>query len=574
MRAPHGPAIQEIIADALSQGQISPLDVDAAEVHGEGRPLADVIDIATALFALRAQNSDQDPTELPITSVKSAVGHAKECTASQALIKVCMAGQIGAAAPNVHLRCINPYLDARGLEDLAIINSEAIGSVGMRASYISVTAHGFGGSNSHALVWNTVEGHGKVIDKPPLKREAFVYWPGGGGELEDEATDCQGYHIVGSWTRWEDPEPMEPESNGVFGYTVVLGENSFERFHICLDGDPQRVLHPGQPGGTKSSPVFGPDEAQVADMKSWMIDGRRQPSLASAATAALQDKEGSDVPDTIMTTDTAAPGEAFRVRLHITGRWRVVTWEKLGPIDPDDAPVRTDGIYYVTGDFNGWTFDQMTSSLSEFGVHTAEVLLDQSGSSFQIVRDKSPDQVIYPAKMLADADARIMGPDSESDGRSWWLQGQVGDNIRIDFSRMPEAGEDVKKLSWRRLSSEEVTPTQLLVRGDARLFLVGSSEGWEGLREMRWDGSCYTLRLLLGPSGRESFQILVGGSWDRKIYPSLDNATPEDPHDVLGPDNRGSPRCWEIHGEEGEAFKVKLFTRDTGPGMLTWESVR
>nr|AQS99240.1 type I polyketide synthase [Gambierdiscus excentricus] len=338
VRAPHGPAIQEIIGNALEEARISALDVDVAEVHGEGRLMSDVVDIGTALFALRASPDGagmQQMPELVIGSVKSNVGHAKENAAAFALIRAIMASQLSAATPNCHLRTVNPNLDTRGLEELALVNSEMLLASGS-ASFTNVTAHGFGGSNSNAIVWNTTELHGKVVkNPPPLDRQFFVFWPGGGGELEDEATDCQAYHILGSWSNWEEAEPMEPEGEGIFGYTVALGENGFEEFQILLDGDDQRVLHPGQPFGLKNSNVYGPNESWESEANTWAIDGRKQLSLhapADVVTALMAEGAVWDnVPAGALvdTTDTAQPGEAFRVRLKIAGKWRVVTWDKI-----------------------------------------------------------------------------------------------------------------------------------------------------------------------------------------------------------------------------------------------------
>lgn len=588
IRAPHGPALQEIMCSALDEAQVSPLDVDNVEVHGEGRLLPDVIDVSTALFALRQdQGRDlQQMPELAIGSVKSGYGHAKEAAGAVALIKALYNSQLGVAAPNVHLRIMNPHIDNRGLEDLAIINSEPLANVGAGCSFTAVISHGHGGSNSQALVWNTTSGFQKVErSETPLQREV-VFWPGGGGELEDEATDCQAYHIVGSWTKWEDPEEMEPEGEGTFGFTITLGENNFEQFQILLDGDSQRVLHPGQTWGPKSSLVYGPSDAPAAGASAWAIDGRRQ--LASGgrgggAPALMGEEasiEGAASGSLVDTTDTAEPGEAFRVRLRIAGKWRVVTWEKIGPINPDLAPERSDGGYYITGDFNGWTFDRMAPSYSDFGLHTADVRLFEAVGNFQIVRDCSWDQVFHPPFDQAYSPEKVVGPSSGGDGKTWCFNGNVGDVFRVQFLRTREEGRDVKKLSWQLASSESVTTRELIARGQGRLFLLGSWDDWETPKAMTWDGSAYACRVRIGQGRSESFQITVGGSGAKKVYPDRNHAGPYTSHTLVGPSETDSSLCWTIgyhsadRAEPGSAFNVRLLMRDGKFAEVKWERLR
>ena len=65
---------------------------------------------------------------------------------------------------------------------------------------------------------------------------------------------------------------MEDEGDGVYGYTVTLGDNCWELFQIWLDGDETQVLHPGQPKAPKGAAVEGPDA--VGGASHWLIDGR------------------------------------------------------------------------------------------------------------------------------------------------------------------------------------------------------------------------------------------------------------------------------------------------------------
>jgi len=588
IRAPYGPAIQEIMCNALEEAMISALDVDSVEIHGEGRLMPDVIDVGTALLALRQNHGDdlQQMPELAMGSVKTNCGHAKETAGVFSLIKALMNSQFGMTTPNCHLRAMNPNIDAKGLEELALINGEPLGHVGMGCSFTCVVAHGYGGSNSEALVWNTTSGFQREDRRyVPLEREV-VFWPGGGGELEDEATDCQAYHIVGSWTKWEDPEEMEPEGEGVFGFTVTLGENNFEHFQILLDGDSQRVLHPGQPWGLKNGTVYGPVDTVAAGASAWVIDGRTQVALGApekSVQAILDEDMSREEPvDGVLvaTTDTAEPGEAFRVRLKIAGKWRVVTWDKIGSIDPDLSPERSDGSYYITGDFNRWTFDKMAPSYSEYGLHTADVRLFEAGGQFQIVRDGCWDQVFHPPVAEAATADRVIGPDDGGEGKHWSFDGKPGDVFRVQFLRERENRKEVKRLSWQLVQSENVTSREILARGHGRLFLIGSWDGWGSPRPMTWDGSAYACRVRIGAAGQESFQVMLGGSRQRRFHPSRNHAGPFEAHTLEGPTELNVTLSWTIgqhsadYAEPGSAYNVRLLLERGEPARVTWEKLR
>merc|ERR1712176_400795 len=210
----------------------------------------------------------------------------------------------------------------------------------------------------------------------------------------------------------------------------------------------------------------------------------------------------------------------------------------------------------------------MMIDISENGLYTHEVLMYKSGGEFQIVRNKDFAQCFYPltprAELLQDTEAQVLGPDDESDGRSWFLNCKVGDVVKISFQRTQASGSDLKKISGVFLGHEQATTTQLALQGSARYFLIGTWDQWEGAHEMTWEGGGdYEYTVTLGAAGYESFQILLGGDWHCKLYPSKPDANPFLTHRILGPDPTGGTN-WTIganrknDGGEGATYRVRL----------------
>merc|ERR1719247_3468166 len=123
----------------------------------------------------------------------------------------------------------------------------------MRTSFAGVNAHGFTGTNTHVLVRSDVDVEKNAPPKVYANRNLFAFWPGGGGQIDYTAEPVKCYTILGSWSCWQDLEPMRNEGNGVHSFSLTLGENRFEQFQILLDGDRYRTLHPGQPSAPMGS---------------------------------------------------------------------------------------------------------------------------------------------------------------------------------------------------------------------------------------------------------------------------------------------------------------------------------
>merc|ERR1719419_1672269 len=92
---------------------------------------------------------------------------------------------------------------------------------------------------------------------------------------------------------------------------------------------------------------------------------------------------------------------------------------------------------------------------------------------------------------------------------------------------------------------------------------------------LAWDDvlCCYAQVVVLGSNGEESFQILAGGDWGRRVHPDRRDACPHEEYVLCGPDDCGHDLNWTIgkhaldRGEEGACYHVRLFINQAGGVM-------
>jgi len=298
--------------------------------------------------------------------------------------------------------------------------------------------------------------------------------------------------------------------------------------------------------------------------------------------------------------DTGLPGDQYRVELHIAGRWRAVTWTKLQPAadaedaaesleDAEEAPQEVaavscadTGCYYVVASWNMWSFQQQLERDEDSpGTSFLEVKLLWDGGEFQVVRDGDWCQALHPLLPGSTDGSSITGPDDYIHGLNWALNGKAGDVFRIEFQRSFEDGEDVKELRWHLLRHEDLTLEEISESRHQHYYLVGSMDmGREQKIKMEWDqdNECYLAQFEIGPAGEEIFNILWYGDWSWRVYPNRPDAFPseDDPHVVLGPNDRGQYNFWKISeasGDEdaaGENYEVRMFMSGKRPSKVEW----
>eukprot|EP00931_Biecheleriopsis_adriatica_P073763 TRINITY_DN47990_c0_g1_i1.p1 TRINITY_DN47990_c0_g1~~TRINITY_DN47990_c0_g1_i1.p1 ORF type:complete len:1197 (+),score=220.30 TRINITY_DN47990_c0_g1_i1:254-3592(+) len=539
LTAPHGPSEQELIAQTLKTAGLEPMNIDAVECDGQGAFLSDAVEVDSLLRMLRGEEIEKP---LSLGALKSRLGFQTECSGIASLQKVLLSGVWGVMAPNNHLTQLNPHLD---FDSKANFLTDCL-DYELQSSYVGVSAKGFGGTNVHAICYTSLDQSRAQQKMPEPKRNYFNFWPGGGGELEEDQHPLRGYFIAGTWSRWKS-EKMQNEGEDSYGFTITLGENRWEEFHIMLDGDDQRILHPDRPHAPKGSPVEGPD-AQAGGRR-WRLEGRGKwmdvptdateevdlgkPEITSKAVLALSQglsKEADGAQELrkmeLGTSDVGMPGDKYRVHLKIAGKYRTVLWEKLLDDDFHSEHTLPEGEYSIIGSWNRWIPEAMSR---HDGSWHLEVQLPTAGAEFQVLRNEDWSQMICPKARMADASENGAGPDHCSlfRGGSWYLDGKPGDVFQIKFQREQsrlETGEieDVKRISWDKI--RESPDQSLALRSAPELAVIGSWDGFARIVQMSLESSTpqntvYSFYVQLGPQGVEGFQLVQDFDWSRIVHP-------------------------------------------------------
>ncbi|CAE8649498.1 unnamed protein product, partial [Polarella glacialis] len=595
LASPHGPAEQEAIAEAIRNASISPADVDAVECHGAGGFLADAIEVGSMARAHRSEEQRDPP--LLLSAVKSSMGNQIETSGLAGFLKTIYSSQYGVMTPNLHLRQANPHTD---LSDQPVSILSECTEYKMPSSFVGVMSRGFGGSNIYLITWGDVKFNKESTGHVISQRDQIMFWPGGGGALESDAQPARAYTVVGTWSQWHDAAPMEAEGNGTYSFTVTLGENRWEQFQIWLDGDPNRVLHPGQAKGYKNSNVFGPDSLGHGDGPSGAARSRTlfasaqlqnrtvplprslQPTLDCQGTDTVSSQVHQIVgtmglcrvsqhmwQGTLCGPLDAALGSISSVQLRVIGRWRTVTWERL----PSEQRVRSrvelatqrdqagllaqgqgQGHYYIAGSWNDWSLQEMLPDPNSPGVFLATASLWRSGGEFQILRNRDWTQVLHPSSPRTSRDALgvVQGPDDLGHGLNWFLNGRAGDAFRIELRRSLEdtQGTDTKPVSWECLQPDAVSQTGLERASRRSYCIVGSWTSWQEPQEMQWEEGCYRYTLQIGGLGEESFQILLDGLRERALHPDRPDANPHMSHVLQGPSMNAHGLNWTVGRQE------------------------
>lgn len=332
MSAPNGPAEQAVLIEACRKSGIMALDVDVVECHGSGRFIADAVEAASCGRALRdGADADQDAEMLQLCSMKSNIGNCIETSGIASLIKTLHSIRWGIVCANNHLNQLNPHLD---LSSCPLLMCTEPTEQKLSAVFMGVSAWGFGGTNVHMHCYGGVDEEIRLPPEPTPQelRPRLSYWPSGGGDLGSMSRPRRGFFIIGSWSSWTEPEAMEDEGDGCYGYTLVLGDERWEQFQLLIDNNYAKVLHPRRFKAPKGTEVYGPTRTEeVMQESTWLVDGRPftaqiRPIADSQGSSALAERPS---PMEYKNEDEGMPGQRYRIRLHIAGKWRTVTWAKL-----------------------------------------------------------------------------------------------------------------------------------------------------------------------------------------------------------------------------------------------------
>jgi hypothetical protein len=165
LTAPNGPAQTKLVMNAMQLGGL-----EAGEgprfvaVHGTGTPLGDPIEVGALAQVLRGSRSGQAADPMVLGSVKSCYGHTEGTAGITGLLMAVGAANHQGVPPVMHLRTLNPYVEA-ALGDWARAAGKAAHSstallprqlfgMAQQAQHLTAGTSSFGmsGVNAHALI--------------------------------------------------------------------------------------------------------------------------------------------------------------------------------------------------------------------------------------------------------------------------------------------------------------------------------------------------------------------------------------------------------------------------------------
>eukprot|EP00928_Gymnodinium_smaydae_P047836 TRINITY_DN31957_c0_g1_i2.p1 TRINITY_DN31957_c0_g1~~TRINITY_DN31957_c0_g1_i2.p1 ORF type:complete len:484 (-),score=33.12 TRINITY_DN31957_c0_g1_i2:50-1501(-) len=457
------------------------------------------------------------------------------------------AARCGVFAPNLHLGIVNPHIHV-DVSAPVLLPTEAVDAA-LPSSFVGVMARGFGGSNVYMLTWATQSASVAMQAIEPRSRVGEIqFWPGGSGELSSSELAAS-YHIVGSWSSWNEPVKMEEESAGVYGYTLTVDVGKQAHFLIWMDGNSNTTLHPGRTNASSRSQVIGPEKLDCSNLKSsWLI-------------------EGSDV-----------ERASFRIRLHIAGQWRAVRWESLPHLGGKDRLGHA--CYSVVWSWSPWAPQVMTPV--ENGnpcILYADVIVTRPGeTSFQIECNNDSRQLLHPVVTQDVSTGEVHGPDDNSSEACWLLGASVGDVVRVELDVTSVLK---RRVSWRHLRKEALSTAQQVQASLTQYCVVGSWDGWRRVQLMEWIGDSYRMFIVIGHRCRASFQVLKEGARSDVLYPNCYDASTHSFHTMCGPSRDAEGRSWAIGAHNldeavaGACYDVRLYIPGPGSqhGRLRWSRV-
>jgi 3-oxoacyl-(acyl-carrier-protein) synthase len=610
LTAPNGRSQQEVIRHSWRMADIDCEDVTAMELHGTGTALGDPIEVGAIANIME---DHEDP--MPHTSAKSNIAHGEPNAGSIGLMKAILILHAMSGPPNVHLKSINAHLEGGAFPQLFEIESV---DLRVNSGYCGVSSFGFGGANARGDVYMKAVSGPRARTTPDLSKIDYITvqcpkclgrmcWRCGQAVnteaphlkhycslIRDEVaaydycTNCYtgGFRygtplrmntilddvdkqifITGTWDAWSEMVEMrqldseDSSSPLVWACAVTLGDTRCEHFQLSFNKSKFMLFYPSEKNCGPSATVCGPDDNSKG--RKWLING-------------LKDK----APAGTIYVITFEWGDKMSVR------WRKVEKEEATPeLLVSTAYKHTYDVCAGWCDGGFWEGrKQMAPIASEEGSYEATFPMSSKKLSFNLMRDRDPEQLIYPATPdTTDTWVPIRGPDDRGLLNKWIVRGRKGDAVKFKF----HFANGQMSLT---LSSESLPPVHWVGASEDEFplyYIVGSFTDWEprpmlpddyipGVHKYRFalDTSAY-----YGSSeptewiGKEEFHISIDGEDTRKLYPDFPLATVGQAV-MQGPDEDDKGNNWLITGRMFMTVEVLLdFRHEDRRYMVSWQEV-
>jgi polyketide synthase-associated protein len=589
LTAPNGPSQQECIRISLREAGIPPLEIQIQELHGTGTALGDPIEVGALRATMMTCDGEVRESPLVKSSAKSNLGHTEIPAGIIGIMKCTLMGIYALAAPNVHLRLLNPHIDVR---NYPVLFCDENMDQGNNVGYHGVSSFGFSGCNARGDIWcRCLEGPrntqpGKVhLDFGPAR--IFVtscllkgILPPEAGEKDPRLEDLDAYQgnfmagmpidpdsklfIRGSFNGWSSMEPMEwMEDRGMHGFAFALGETRVEQFQLVLDKNTNFTIFPSSKMAGAEAPILGPGEAPAGHC--WAVDGRSQ---------------------------GVTEGSVYLVLL----RWDESTRTKVLEWQPTTDPVLLEQVrgrsflhsYSVMGSWNLSRPMKMQPAFNvEPGLYKFEFKNGTQGyEDFWFQRDGDPLQAIYPSRAarLEDQGVPVCGPDQRGEGKHWRIIAAAGEQVnlelrvrdgRISVSVVPAKLRFGPKLgvdAWQAVtwSNEQESG------GRQTYYVTASWNGW-GFTPMQPDPTgadgVFVLPVHFLATRMEAFQIAINEDLGRTIHPEMQMAD-QGFSPAVGPDARGKDLNWALFAEAAADAVIRLdLSKGDRRQAVTWEFV-
>lgn len=168
LTAPNGFAQQAVIYQALENASVTPSQISYFEAHGTGTALGDPIEVNALKEVLMSGRSAEHPCW--IGSVKTNIGHLEAAAGIAGLIKVILALQHQEIPPHLHLQQLNPNISLDETP-FSIPTQIQRWEVGKDRRLAGVSSFGFGGTNAHVVVEETLA---RARQIPGIERPTHV----------------------------------------------------------------------------------------------------------------------------------------------------------------------------------------------------------------------------------------------------------------------------------------------------------------------------------------------------------------------------------------------------------------